>query len=77
MKKKTLNSRGEEDEPLTVDVGVKSPNHVNLCYLLCGLIYLLVDRTLPHTLNHNKLVSEHCCGMQSMAKSEFWSGPDC
>lgn len=45
----TLNSREEEDKLLFVDIGVKSPNHVNLCSLLCGLIYLFVDRTLPHT----------------------------
>ena len=43
---KTLNSKEEEYELLSVDVGVKSPNHDNLCYLLCGLICLLVDRTL-------------------------------
>ena len=46
---KTLNSREEEDELLSIDVGVKSPNHVNLCSLLCGLICLLVDCKLPHT----------------------------
>ena len=47
-KEKPLNSRVEEDELLSVDVGINSPNHVNLCPPLYGLIHLLVDRTLPH-----------------------------
>ena len=61
VEKKTLNCREEEDELLSVDVGVKSPNHVNLCSPLCGLICLLVDRTLPHT--HTQQIGikfKHC-----------------
>lgn len=37
----------------SADVCIKSPNHIYLYYLLCGLIYLLVARFRSHHYNHS------------------------